>query len=192
MAWGTEGILVWFFSILDPRLSDWNRFSDYIRKASEITSVKFCMQSYLHKPILQFYQTIGYINIWLLHSQQLMREGDLWSFSKASSLQGTIHNSPQSTTIQRFQVLLFSCPEALIGYQVHLSVIHSTTEKIRGWSHGDSLQKQEPNLPLLSGVQARGVCAIVIHTGWPWALTDTQWKNVWQGHLLKHRFLKNN
>lgn len=95
MVWGTEGILVWFFSILDPRLSDWNRFSDDIRKASEITSVKFCMHSYLHKPILQFYKTIGYINIWLLHSQQLMSQGDLWSFTKASSLLGAIQQPPQ-------------------------------------------------------------------------------------------------
>lgn len=103
MAWGTEGILVWFFSILDPRLSDWNRFSDDIRKASEITSVKFCMHSYLHKPIPQFYKTIGYINIWLLHSQQLMSEGDLWSFNKASSLLGTIQQPPQ------FKVSKFCC-----------------------------------------------------------------------------------
>lgn len=95
MAWGTEGILVWFFSTSDPRLSDWRSFSDDIRKASEITSFKFCMHSYLHKPILQFYKTIGYINIWLLRSQQLMSEGDLWSFNKASSLLGTIQQPPQ-------------------------------------------------------------------------------------------------
>lgn len=179
MAWGTEGILVWFFSISDPRLSDWNSFSDDIRKASEITSFKFCMHSYLHKPILQFYKTIGYINIWLLRSQQLMSEGELWSFNKASSLLGTIQQPPQ------FKGSKFCCFPVLkhtLGYHVHLSVIHSTTEKIWGWSHSDSLQKQEPKLPPLSVVQARGVYAIVIHTEWP------ENEKIWHGHLLKHRF----
>lgn len=146
MAWGTEGILVWFFSVLDPRLSDWNRFSDYIRKASEITSVKFCMHSYLHKPILQFYKTIGYINIWLLHSQQLMSEGDLWSFNKASSLLGTIHNSPQSTTIHGFQVLLFPGPEAL-GRQSCASQCHP--------QHNRENQRLKPQrLPAETGTQS--------------------------------------
>lgn len=118
MAWGTEGILVWFFSILDPRLSDWNRFSDDIRKTSEITSVKFCMHSYLHKPIPQFYKTIGYINICLLHSQQLMSEGDLWSFNKASSLLGTIQQPPQFKGSQFFVFPVLKCSLAIMCISV--------------------------------------------------------------------------